>query len=173
MELVTDIFFALVSRLPKIFSWWLYSPERTVKNVEVFISAQEGSVEIWCDEAQASFKVIPEFKNSNPFPIDIDRVEISGQLHNASIKAFELLGAKLEKNKKVNLYPRGKLDESSLKRVNQAADDEALRLEVRIVIINKYHYIRDFSCHFDRLMCKFYNKKSNRSIEGTRSSERR
>ena len=167
MELVTDIFFALVSRLPKIFSWWLYSPERTVKNVEVFISAQEGSVEIWCDEAQASFKVIPEFKNSNPFPIDIDRVEISGQLQNASMKAFELLGAKLEKNKKVNLYLRGKLDESSLKQVNQAADDEPLRLEVKAVIINKYHYIRDFTCNFDRLMCKFYNKKSNRSLEPT------
>lgn len=167
MELVIDIFFALVSRLPKIFSWWLYSPERTVKNVEVFISAEEGTVEIWCDEAQASFKVIPEFKNNNPFPIEIDRVEISGQLNNASMRAFELLGAKLKKNKKVNLYLRGKLDKLSLKQVNQAANDEALRLEVKAVIINKYHYIRDFSCNFDRLMCKFYNKKPNNIIEET------
>jgi len=58
------------------------------------------------------------------------------------MKAFELFGAKLEKNRKVNLYLRGKLDESSLAKVNQAADNEGLRLEVKAVIINK-------GCKFD------------------------
>ena len=167
MELVIDIFFALVSRLPKLVSWWLYSPKRTKENVEVSISAQEGSVELWCDECQSSFKVILEFKNNNPFPIEIDRVEISGHLKNASMKAFELFGARLEKNKKVRLYLKGKLHESTLAQVNQAADDEPLRLEIKSVIINKYHCIRDFTYRFDRLMCKFYNRKSNLSLEET------
>jgi len=167
MELVTDIFFALVSRLPKLVSWWLYSPKRTKENVEVSISAKEGSVELWCDKCQSSFKVILEFKNNNPFPIEIDRVEISGKLHTASMKALELFGAKLEKNKKVNFYLRGKLDESTLEQVNQAPHNEGLRLEVKAVIINKYHNVRDFRYQFDRLMCKFYNKKSNQSPEGT------
>lgn len=167
MEVVIDIFFRLVSHLPKLVSWWLYSPKRTKENVEVFISAQEGSVQVWCDKCQSCFKVILEFKNNNPFPIEIDRVEIYGQLHIASMKAVELFGAKLEKNKKVNFYLRGKLDESTLAQVNQAPHDEGLRLEVKAVIINKYHCIRDFRYQFDRLMCKFYNKKSNRSREGT------
>ncbi len=162
-----DIFFWLVSHLPKLFSWWLYSPKRTIKNVDVSISAQEGTVELWCDKIQSMFKVILEFKNNNPFPIEIDRVEASGRLHNASMKAFDLFGAKLEKNKKVNLYPRGKLDESSLAKVNEAADDETLRLEVKAIIINKYHCIRDFKRNFDRLMCKFYNKKPRRLHEET------
>ena len=161
MELVIDIFFTLVSHLPKLLSWWLYLPKRTKENVEISVSAQEGSVELWCDKLQSRFNVILEFKNNNPFPIEIDRVEIYGQLNNASMKAFELFGAKVRKNKKVNLYLRGKLDESSLAIVNQVSDNEALRLEVKSVIINKYHYIRDFTYHFDRLMCKFYNRKSS------------
>ncbi len=118
-------------------------------------------MEIWCDKCQSKFKVILEFKNSNPFPIEIDRVEISGYLHSASMEAVELFGAKLEKNKKVNFYLEGKLDAASLEQVNQTSKDETLRLEVRAIIINKYHHIRDFTCRFDRLMCKFYNKKLN------------
>lgn len=167
MELVTDIFFTLISHLPKLASWWLYSPKRTRENVEVSISAKEGSVELWCDKCQSCFKVILEFKNNNPFSIEIDRVEVSGQLHTASMKAFELFGARLEKKKEVNLYIGGKLDETNLKKVTQASIDEGLRLEVKAVIINKYHYIRDFRYQFDRLMCKFYNKESNRSLEET------
>jgi hypothetical protein len=88
-------------------------------------------------------------------------VEISGHLKGASFKAFELLGARLGMNKKVKFYLEGKLDESSLAQVNQSSDDETLRLEVRPVIINKYHYIRDYKLHFDRLICKYYNKKAN------------
>ena len=34
------------SFLPKLFSWWLYKPERTIKHISVNVSAQEGSVEI-------------------------------------------------------------------------------------------------------------------------------
>jgi len=167
MNLVVDIFFRLVSYLPKLVSWWLYTPKRTKENIEVFISAKEGSVELWCDKYQSKFNVVLEFKNNNPFPIEIDRVEISGHLHGASMKAVELFGAKLGNSKKVNFYISEKMDESNLDIVNKAPHDETLSLEVKAVIINKYHYIRDFRYHFDRLMCKFYNKKLPQVLEKT------
>lgn len=165
MKLAIDILFALVSHLPKFVSWWLYSPKRTKEKVEVSISAQEGSVEFWCDKRQSCFNVILEFKNNNPFPIEIDRVEISAQLHSTSIKAFELFGAKLKNNSKANIYLRGKLDQSSLIQINQTLPDARLRLEVRSIIINKYHYIRDFKYSFDNLMYKCYNKKTQLSSD--------
>jgi hypothetical protein len=159
MELFTNVFFTLVSHLPRLASGWLYSPERTKENVEVSISATEGSVELWCDREQAAFKVRLEFKNNNPFPIEIDRIEASGRLHTASVKAFDLFGGKIEQNKKTVFWLTGKLDEVSLERINAAPDEERLRLEVRAFIINKYHYIRDFSSTHDRLICRFCNKK--------------
>jgi len=161
MEWGIDILLKLISHLPKIISFWLYSSERTKRNVEVYVSAQEGSVEVWCDKCQSMFKVILEFRNNNPFPIEIDRVGISGYLHSASMKAIELFGAKIEANKKVNFFLEGKIDAANLEQINQASNDETLRLEVRAIVINKYHHIRDFTYRADRLMCKFYNKNLN------------
>ena len=159
MEWGIDILLKLISHLPKIISFWLYSPERTKRNVEVYVSAQEGSVEVWCDKCQSMFKVILEFRNNNPFPIEIDRVEMSGYLHSASMKAIELFGAKIEANKKTNFFLEGKIDAANLEQINQVSNDETLRLEVKAIIANKYHNIRDFRYHFDRLMCKYYNKQ--------------
>jgi hypothetical protein len=153
MKLVIDIFFRLVSHLPKLLSWWLYSPKRTKANVEVFISAQQGSVEVWCDKCQSKFNVMPEFENKNPFPIEIDRVEISAQLHNASMKAVNIIGATLETNQRAKLYLTGKLDESSLIQVNEAPVDEPMSLVVKAVIVNRHHYIRDYrACCPKRLL---------------------
>jgi len=123
------------------------------------VSAQEGSVEVFCDKYQSKFTVILDFKNNNPFPIEIDRIEISGDVSSASMKAIELLGAKIEPDKKDKFFLDGKIDAVNLEKINKAPNNEALRLEVKAVIINKYYNIRDFSHHFDRLMCKYYNKQ--------------
>lgn len=167
MGLVIDIFLTLVSHLPKLVSWWLYSPKRTKENVEASISAKEGSVEVWCDKAQAKFSLWIQFNNNNPFPIEIDRTEASGNLYTARLKAINLFGRRLKKGESASLHLEGKIDDINLKQVNKSPENESLRLEVKSVIVNKYHHIRDFKCQFDRLMCKFYNKKSNRSLEGT------
>jgi len=144
--------------LPKIVSFWLYSPERTKRNIDVIVSAEEGSVEVWCDKRQSKFTVTLGFRNNNPFPIEIDRVGISGYLSGVSMKAFELFGAKVEANKKVDLFLEGKIDAASLEQVNQVSNDDTLRVVINSIVINKYYNIRDFKRHFDRLMCKYYNK---------------
>lgn len=167
MGLVIDIFLTLVSRLPKLVSWWLYSPKRTKENTEVSISAQEGSVEVWCDKEQAKFSIYVQFKNSNPFPIEIDRTEACGNLYTARLKAINLFGTRLNKAESASLHLEGKFDDINLKRVNESPENESIRIEIKAVIINKYHYIRDFTYRCDRLMCKFHNKNLNRLIEGT------
>lgn len=168
MELIIDIFFTLVSHLPRLLSWWLYSPERTKENVEVSISAKDGSVEVWCDKAQAKLSLWIQFNNNNPFPIEIDRTEASGNLYTARLKAINLFGKRLKKTESALLHLEGKIDDINLKRVNESPENEPLRLELKSVIINKYHLIRDFRCQFDRLMCKFYNRKSSQSIGSNR-----
>ena len=170
MELVTDIFLTLVSHMPKqLVSWWLYSPKQTKENMEVSISAQEGSVEVWCDKAQAKFSLWIQFKNNNPFPIEIDRTEASGNLYTARLKAINLFGRRLKKGESASLHLEGKIDDINLKQVNKSPENESLRLELKAVIVNKYHLIRDFRCQFDRLMCKFYNKQSNQSLKSDAS----
>lgn len=169
MGLVIDIFLTLVSHLPKLVSWWLYSPKRTKENVEVSISAKEGSVEVWCDKAQAMFSLWIQFNNNNPFPIEIDRTEASGNLYTARLKAINLFGRRLKKGESASLHLEGKIDDINLKQVNKSPENESLRLELKAVIVNKYHLIRDFRCQFDRLMCKFYNKQSNQSLKSDAS----
>ena len=170
MGLVTDIFLTLVSHLPKqLVSWWLYSPKRTKENMEVSISAQEGSVEVWCNKEQAKFSLWIQFKNNNPFPIEIDRTEASGNLYTANLKAINLFGGRLKKSESASLHLEGKIDDINLKQVNKSPENESLRLELKAVIVNKYHLIRDFRCQFDRLMCKFYNKQSNQSLKSNAS----
>lgn len=159
----------LVSHLPKLLSWWLYSPERTKENVEIFISAQQGSVDIWCDKIQAKFSLWIKFKNNNPFPIEIDQTEASGNLNTAHLKAINIFGRRFKKGESASLHLEGKIDDINLKRVNESPENESLRLELNAIIINKYHYIRDFRCQFDRLMCKFYNKQSNHSLKADTS----
>jgi len=160
MELIIDIFFTLISHLPRLLSWWLYSPGRTKKNVEISISAQKGSVELWCDKAQANFSLWIQFKNNNPFPIEIDRTEASGILYTAHLRAINIFGRGLKKGESASLHLEGKIDDINLKRLNESPENESLRLELNAIIINKYHCIRDFRCQFDSLMCKFYNKQS-------------
>lgn len=170
MELVTDIFLTLVSHMPKqLVSWWLYSPKRTKENMEVSISAQEGSVEVWCDKEQAKFSIYVQFKNNNPFFIEIDRAEALGSLCTARLKAINLFGRRLKKGESASLHLEGKIDDINLKQVNKSPENESLRLELKAVIVNKYHLIRDFRCQFDRLMCKFYNKQSNQSLNSDAS----
>jgi len=169
MDLVINIFFTLVSHLPKLLSFWLYSPKRTKEKVEVSISAQQGSVELWCDKAQAKFSLWIQFNNNNPFPIEIDRTEASGNFYTAHLKAINIFGTRLKKGQSTSLHLEGKIDDINLKQVNESPENESLRLELNAVIINKYHYIRDFSCQFDRLMCKFYNKQLNQSLKADTS----
>jgi len=169
MGLVIDIFLTLVSHLPKIVSWWLYSPKRTKENIEISISAQEGSVEVWCDKEQAKFSLWIQFNNNNPFPIEIDRTEASGNLYTARLKAINLFGRRLKKGESASLHLEGKIDDINLKQVNKSPENESLRLDLKAVIVNKYHLIRDFRCQFDRLMCKFYNKQSNQSLKSDAS----
>ena len=140
-------------------SFWLYSPERTKKHVEVSVSAQEGSVDVYCDKFQSKFIVTLDFKNNNLFPVEIDRIEISGNISSASMKAIELFGAKIEPDIKHKFFLDGKIDPANLEQINKAQNDETLRLEVKAIIVNKYYNIRDFRHNFDRLMCKYYNKQ--------------
>jgi hypothetical protein len=137
-----------------------YSPEKTKQNVEVSISAQEGSIEIWCDKYQSMFRIYLDFKNDNPFPIEIDRVEVSGNTYSsASVEAIELFGERIEAHKKARMFLKGKIDSANLEKINQATADETLRLQVKAVIINKFYNIRDYTHSFDRLVCKYYNKQ--------------
>jgi len=163
-----DIFVKSSSHLYKFVSHLLsyfsrkkkYSPEKTKQNIEVSISAQEGSIEMWCDKYQSMFKVILEFKNNNPFSIEIDRVEISGYTYSgASVEAIELFGERIEAHKKARIFLKGKIDSANLEKINQASNDETLRLEVKAIIVNKYHNIRDYKYHFDRLRCEYHNRQ--------------
>lgn len=171
MQLLLDIFKNLISYLPQLVNWWLYSPERTKKNIDVTIHNKEGYVEFDCDERMPFFRIIIEFKNNNPFPIEIDRIQINGWMPGAAnhdvitecaiIKAFELMGGEIKKNQKMKFGLIGNIDNSNLTVINQAPDNATLNLHVKAVIKNKYHYIRDFKTDLNRLMCKFTNKSKN------------
>jgi hypothetical protein len=160
LSVILELCLSVISCLPKFVSWWLYSPKRTKRNTKVSISANEGSVEFYCDKYNAAFNIWLEFDNQNPFPIEIDRIELSGNVHSASVKAFEFLGARIKEKKQYRFWLRGKFDEATLEQINAAPDNATLRLEIRALILNKHYHIRDFTCSFDRLMCTFHNKKS-------------
>ncbi len=159
MSIFIDIALSLISYSPKLFSWWLYKPERTMKHISVDVSAQEGSVEIWCDKKQAHFSIIIDFRNNNPFVIEIDRAEASASLHTAKLKASNFFGIKVDKGKIELLRLEGIIDDHNLKYVNESPDGEHLRVELKAIVMNKYHTMRNFNKHFDRLMCKLINKK--------------
>ena len=173
MQLALDIFKEIVAYLPQLFNWWLYSSERTKKNIDVTIHNKEGSVEFYCNEQMHFFRITIEFKNNNPFPIEIDRIQINGWIpiitHDVInqavfIKAFELMGGRIKKNQKMNFGLIGDIDSSNLNFLNQAPDDATLNLHIKAVIKNKYYCIRDFSKDINRLMCKFIDKK-NKDLE--------
>lgn len=158
MSFFTDLALSAISHLPKIFNWWLYNPDKTKQRIEVDVSAQEGSVEVWCNKDQVKFKIYIQFKNNNPFPIEIDRSEVFGNLHAAQLKASNLFGLKLGKGKSDSLLLEGKIDDINLTKVNDSPDNESMRIEIKAIILNKYHIIRDFRIPIDRLMCKLINK---------------
>ena len=160
MSLLIDIVFNMLSYLPRIFNWWLFKPERTTRQLDIDISAQEGSIEIWCDRSHARFAIIIQFRNNNPFPIEIDRAEASASLHTARFKAINIFGIKIKKGETQLLRLEGRIDDENLKYVNRSPEGENLRMEFNAVIMNKYHTIRDFRKYFDRLMCKLINKSS-------------
>lgn len=159
MSIFIDMTLWFISILPKLFSWWLYKPERTMKHISVNVSAQEGSVEIWCDKKQAHFSIIIDFRNNNPFVIEIDRAEASANLHTAQLKAINFFGVKIDKGKTELLRLEGRIDDLNLKYVNESPRGEHLRVELKAIVLNKYHTMRNFNKHFDRLMCKLINKK--------------
>ena len=163
MSILTDITLNVISQLPKLFSWWLYKPERTLSHINVEVSAQEGSVEIWCDKTQARFSIIVQFRNDNPFPVDIDRAEASANLHTAHFKAINFFGINVKEKRTEVLRLEGRIDDQNLKYANQSPDGESLRVELRAIVTNRYHTIRTFSKHFDRLMCKLFNKRIEQS----------
>ena len=169
MDLLMNTFFELVSHLPKLLSWWLYSPEKTKRNVHVSVSARAGSVEVWCDKAQAKFSIWVEFKNNNAFPIEIDRAEASGTLHAARLTATNLFGMPLKKGESGSLHLEGRIDDINLELANKAPENESVRTELRAIIVNKYHTIRDFRVPFDNLMCKLINKRPKQSPETSNS----
>lgn len=168
MQFALDILKKIIAYLPQVFNWWLYSSERTKKNIDVTIHNKDGSVEFCCDEQNPYFRISIEFKNNNPFPIEIDRIRIHGWMPGALkngaiseialIKAFELMGGRIDKNQKRDFCFRDNLDDVNLKIVNEAPYDTILNLHIKAVIINKYYYIRDFTTDLNRLMCKFVNK---------------
>ena len=158
MNILTEIALSVISHLPKLFSWWLYKPERTMSHIDVDVSAQEGSVEIWCDRRQARFSIIIQFRNNNPFPIEIDRAEASASLSAAQFKAINFFGLKIEEGKTESFQLEGRIDDQNLEYVNQSPDGEHLRVRVKAIIMNKYHTIRNFHKDFERLMCKLINK---------------
>ncbi len=158
MDILKEIFYQLVSHLPKLMSGWLYSPTRTKAHVEVTIPAREGSVDVFCDRLQSSFRIALEIRNANPFPIEVDRIEATAQLYSGSMRALELFGARVEKNGKATFYLQGRIDDANLERINNAPDNEMPRVHIRAVITNKYHCIRDFTCAEDRVMCRFSNR---------------
>ena len=160
MSTVIDITFYILSYLPKLFSWWLYKSSRTTQHIDFHVSAKEGSVEIWCDKRQSNFSLWVEVKNNNPFPIEIDRAEASGYLHTARLKAFNLFGIRLKRGESKSLHLEGRIDEANLEQVRCSPENEPMRrIDLKAVIVNKYHTIRGFSVSFDRLMCRLINKK--------------
>ena len=165
MDLLMNALLELVSHLPKLLSSWLYSAERTKKNVAVSISARAGSVEVLCDKAQARFSLCVEFTNNNAFPIEIDRAEAAGILHAARLTANNLFGMPLKKGESGVLRLEGRIDDINLELVNNVPENESLRIEFRAIIVNKYHTIRDFRVHFDSLMCKLINKRAKQAQE--------
>jgi hypothetical protein len=171
LEVALAIFKKIVAYLPQLFNWWLYSSERTKKNIDVTIHNTDGSVEFLCDELNAFFRITIEFKNNNPFSVEIDRIEIRGWIPYAVnngvisrivvVRAVELMGGRIKNNQKMNFSLMGDIDKSNLIVLNQAPDDAILYLHIKAVIKNKYYCIRDFSTDINRLMCKFINKSKN------------
>lgn len=159
MSFITDAMFNMMAYLPKLCSWWMYKPKRTKEEIKVGVSAQSGSVEVWCDKEQAHMSVYVEFTNNNPFPIDIDRCWVSGSIHTAQMKALNLVGTKIPSKETGKLLVEGPIDEVNRRRVKTCPPArEEMRLVVNAIIINKYHIIRDFSHAFDCLMCRLINK---------------
>ncbi len=165
MSILTDIILQVISHLPKLFSWWLYKPKRTTEHLSIDVSAQEGSVEIWCDKSQARFSMIVQIRNGNPFDIEIDRAEVSARLHMGQLKASNFFGAKVQKGKVESLRLEGRIDDQNLRYVNEAPNGEHLAADIRAIVVNKYHTIRTFNRQFDRLMCRMINKRIE---QGTR-----
>jgi len=160
MDILIDITLRIISHLPKVCSWWLYKPERTTENIYCTVSAREGSVELYCDRQQSNFSIWVDVRNNNSFPIEIDRAKVSGHIHSARLTALNLFGLHLKKGESKSLILRGKIDEPNRELVNKSPENEPMRVELKAVIINKYHTIRDFSFSFERLMCKLINKKA-------------
>jgi hypothetical protein len=158
MSTFIDIAIYVLSCLPKFFNWWLYKPSRTTQHIDFHVSANESTVEIWCDKIQSNFSLWVEVKNNNPFPIEIDRAEASGYLNNARLKALNLIGIQLKKGESKSLHLEGRIDEASLEQVRCSPENAPLQVIIRCIIKNKYHTIRNFSISFDRLMCRLVNK---------------
>jgi hypothetical protein len=159
MNILVDLSMNIVPYLPRMFTWWLYKPERTLRNITVDISARQRSTEILCDREQAKFSLWIQFKNDNPFPVEIDRLIASGNLHTAHLEASNLLGTHIKKGECASVHLEGGIDEVNLARVNSSPDDPLLRVELCGVIANKYHTMRTFRKSFDDLMCRLVNKK--------------
>jgi len=151
-----DFILHIISYLPKLFNWWLYSPKRTARNIDISISASDSSIEIWC--VQNQFCVRVEFRNNNPFPIEVDRLIVKGSYSNDVLVATERFGVKIAPKKKSILTADGKFDISTEAKIKQAKDDTTINLEVRALIINKCHRIRDFKRVFEHQLCRATNK---------------
>ncbi len=159
MDILKELFFQIVAHLPMLLSGWLYSSKRTKAHVEVTIPAREGSVDIFCDRVQSSFRIAIEIRNSNPFPIEVDRIEATASLSGGSMRALELFGGSVQTNRKVSFYLTGRIDEANLEMINKAPDNEMPRVHIHAIVINKYHRIRDFMHDEDRVMCRFSNRR--------------
>jgi hypothetical protein len=160
MSILVDLFMNTVPYLPGPFIWWLYKPERTLRYVKAEILARQGSVEVWCDKEQARFRLWVQFTNDNAFPVEIDRVIASGNLHAAHLEASNLMGTNLRKGQSASLLLEGRIDDVNLERVNRSPDDQALQLTLRAVVANKYHTMREYTIGFSSLMCRLCNKRA-------------
>ena len=157
-NMVTDFILNIISYLPKLFNWWLYSPKRTERNVDVSISANESSIQILC--IQNEFQVQVEFRNNNPFPIEIDRLIVNGHYYTVTLTASEKFGIRIMPKKKASLIANGKFNISTESQIKQAKDDTTIRLEVNALIINKCYRIRNFRRSFNSQLCRVINKNA-------------
>lgn len=155
-DMAIDFILQIISYLPKLFNWWLYSPRRTEANIEVSISASESSIEIWCSQNQ--FRVRVGFRNSNPFPIEIDRLVVRASYHSATLVAKERFGARIAPKKQIILSAEGEFDTTTEARIKEARDDTTIGLEIRALIINRRHRMRDFRSSFPNQLCRVTNK---------------
>ena len=147
----------LISFTPQFLSWWLYSEEKTKKNIKINISAQEGTCEIICGESP-TFKIWVEIHNGNVFSIDVDRILFEGNFgYSAQLYSDNLIGGLISSNTSDRFLLESYIEPSQLIKINNSKDDSLINYcEVKLILSNKYHKIRHKKS-LERILCSVKN----------------